>query len=764
LAYLDEVRLAPEDAETLATKIEESEFATGLVHRIRRATRQLRLGAPKVDAKGMGLDANTVAEYLDNVFAEDRVADFERVCLESDVHLSEVASCHQILTLVLGVRADVDPALRDRIYALGDSARRNGSEPDGQADAAASRAAPTGSNGDGAVRGPKSAASLDDAVNDDAPVPPAEVAAPRPAVKVEVPDYLRAARRSSWRSSLVTVVLALVLVTAAMMAVGNLDGHHPVLGPLVRAFRERFSTSVADGAASVSKPEADESGRDQAAPRDAATSDLPNERPGRREANPAADAGTPDEGPVKTPAMPERTAVDEPAKDVLAVPATDRPSPPTESPTSDARAPDRPDGEGPRNARAGVPSSGGASGDVPDGATPLPAAPAPSDPGAAPVPSAPSAEVGRYLGGERRHLLARYDAGARNWYRLLDREVLRHQDMLLVLPSYRPQLALTSGVQCMLVGPSYVEFQSLEGVDGPVLALESAHALLDTAGVAGSRIRIKVANRHGVLTFVTADATVAISVVKPFPTGQDPGEASGAPRCRVMATSGQLEWAEAGRPAVTFQGGQQLEWSSDTIPEPRELSDPPAWIQDAETREIDRRASRELEAMLDSQRPLGLSLIEQTGHRQIEVASLAANSLCALGEFEPALTALGSDRYVSYWRPILDALRLAMVSQPEAPSKIRAWFEKHRPEDAVFLYRLLLGFTNEQLAGGDDARLVGMLEHRSIDVRVLAFENLRRITDRTYLFRPDRDPASQRRPLQDWRNALGKGEIRNPAG
>ena len=87
LAYLDDV-LDPGDAEQLGTKIQESEFASGLVHRIRNSMRRLRLGAPKLDGKGMGLDANTVAEYLDSAMSSNRVPDFEKVCERLDGSLS----------------------------------------------------------------------------------------------------------------------------------------------------------------------------------------------------------------------------------------------------------------------------------------------------------------------------------------------------------------------------------------------------------------------------------------------------------------------------------------------------------------------------------------------------------------------------------------------------------------------------------------------------------------------------------------------------
>jgi hypothetical protein len=144
LAYLDDT-LEPAEIKHIGQKVAESDAAQELVARIKQVTRKRRLTAPPATGPGARFDPNTVADYLDNELPADQVAELEKTCLESDVHLAEVASCHQILTLVLGEPALVPPTARERMYGL-----VHGREaiPFRKASAAARTAPDAGADGD----------------------------------------------------------------------------------------------------------------------------------------------------------------------------------------------------------------------------------------------------------------------------------------------------------------------------------------------------------------------------------------------------------------------------------------------------------------------------------------------------------------------------------------------------------------------------------------------------------------------------------------
>src|SRR5262245_19014924 len=115
LAWLDDT-LEPSQVREIGKQVSESPFAQELADRIHRVTRQRRLSVPSRSGPD-GTDPNLVASYLDNDLDAEAVAEFERKCLTSDVNLAEVASVHQILSL-LGQRAKVPPEVRSRMYQL----------------------------------------------------------------------------------------------------------------------------------------------------------------------------------------------------------------------------------------------------------------------------------------------------------------------------------------------------------------------------------------------------------------------------------------------------------------------------------------------------------------------------------------------------------------------------------------------------------------------------------------------------------------------
>ncbi len=98
MAWMDDT-LPPKDVRRIGRQLERSKFSQDLSHRIRRVVRQRRLTVP-----GMGtnqpVDANVVAAYLDNNLAAEVTSGFESLCLNSDVHLAEVAASHQILSVL----------------------------------------------------------------------------------------------------------------------------------------------------------------------------------------------------------------------------------------------------------------------------------------------------------------------------------------------------------------------------------------------------------------------------------------------------------------------------------------------------------------------------------------------------------------------------------------------------------------------------------------------------------------------------------------
>lgn len=726
LAYMDNV-LEPNEAEELGRKIQESEFAVGLLQRIRTVSNKVRMDAPKLDGKGMGNDANTVAEYLDSALPQDRVGDFERVCLESHKHLAEVAGCHQILTLVLGKPADVSESLRDRVYSLGHADKvLAASKP--ATGAAAAQTAKSGSNGHPAV-----AARTD----------------------AQVPDYLRAGRRSNFWQLLGTAAAVFLITALVLRLMGPFDGTHPVL----KLFGEQGAPDA--GVVAVNKPNGEaeppisensasrspaEAGvaADQAAA-DIAAEDSPLAKTAKTSAKsldvePGAPVLPPvppiSSEPAADPEASDKRTTDEPATDK---PVTDKPA------TKVASLPESPESpEATVTPPAGEPKPKA-----------LPAAPEADVP--APEPVAEAMDVGRFLSDEQ--VLAHEPKSDGLWMRLPPRAVLVAGERLVSLPAFRPQIALASGVQVTMAGESAVRLGTPNETGAATMAVDYGRLLLVTVGAAGAEVELDLAGVRGVATLVDADSALAVSVKRLLPPGVDPEGYPSTVVVELFNTFGRVTWQEAEKEPVEIPTNFVRIYVGADPPDDFGPYVAPEWIDAKSVPPIDRESQVVLERFLVGDRPLNLSLAEMLQDRRVNVRSLAARCLAALGEYEPIVSEFSDPRQYSFWTGEFQMLRQIVQRSPERAIRLRNTIERLRPDQADELYRLLWGYSADQLAKDAAATLVKQLESEHMDVRVLAIQNLMSITGAMEFYRPEKKPEESRAAIQAWKSRLAKNRI-----
>jgi len=543
LAYLDDV-LDPADKEELAQKIESSDFAKDLVHQTRDSVRRLRLSAPQVIGTGMGMDPNSVAEYLDNALAPEQVGDYERICLESDVHLAETAACHHVLTMVLGEPAEVEPRSRQRMYMIPAEARER----------RRLRAEPAH------TRGPVAEATSPNVAAVGAPM----VASRQPAeaTTFEVPEYLRS--RPWWQSRGALAALAAVLVVGtALYLVSGMMGWFGGPSDVVAVDIDvEEPPSLADTMAPRMESSTPETGvalpetslapaEDVAAPADPSTAPAetvatepalvaPANPPATGERYPAAETN-PTSQPLATPpqspppslgsappvvagettapattsspsdvgvapsATADQTAAPgvevspevPPVTDNAATVATTPPSgTETTGPVLDPSAAIPPQGDVPLDPSSATvpptvpPAEAVATADNEARIEDVPGAPAVGGTDADSetidedtVPPGPT-ELGTYLSGKT--VLLRYDEPQGGWFRVEPRSAVVAGERLLALPEFRPQVTLASGVMLDLSGGTQIVMMTGDAERGA--GLEDAPAEVPMIDILYGRI------------------------------------------------------------------------------------------------------------------------------------------------------------------------------------------------------------------------------------------------------------------------------------
>jgi hypothetical protein len=707
LAYMDGL-LEPEDAEDIRKKIEASKSATDIFHQIREGMRRLRLTAPSLSEHGSGLDPNTVADYLDNVLPGDKVPDFEKVCLESPVHLAEVAACHQILALVLGEPAEINPASRERMYRIPQVAGQ--AEEERQAAAAAAAML----SGDGLDRSP---------------------AGLKRRARPGVPEYLREPRKRRLLPIAAALLLFGGMLGILLVALRQFEPGTP-LGRLIE--RLRGQSEVAGAPEEPSEP---------AAP--PAATPSPTDSKAKEEPSPATGtgaAGKPSpEQPAPKPPPAEKGKPGEEPSAVSPAHGGGLPEKTAAGPQGKPEAPGQPRAKEVAKPPVGPEKPAGPEKTV---GPPPPVA----------EPAAQAVRIGRVFP-DALEVLLRYNADTATWTRAAPEEFLQSGQPLLALPTYRPRVVILNlGVTAELLSGTQIELLGPDAEGRPGIDVLFGRVVLKPLAQGPARLRLTGGGRSGALTLTSVESICALEVLRVQPPGEDPQTHPSGAVATLYVAQGAAVWQDdAGGRTVRLPAPAQWAFESSPAAAPKTL---PKWIVTDTVNPLDRRASATVAEAFAMDRPASLVLMEMAEHRQVEVRWLATRCLAYLGQFEPMVAALDDKTLRWQWPEYIDQLRQAAVRGPASAAAVRQALEKRYGASGLAMYRMLWGYTDRQLANKEDARLVNDLAHETLAVRVLAFWNLKEITGTGFFYRPE-DPAQKRQQaMQRWKQLQEAGGIR----
>ena len=573
-----------------------------------------------------------------------------------------------------------------------------------------------------------------------------------------------------------TLVVAFLLALVALIAMGPFNSDHPILGRFLADASS--SQDAAKGTADEELLTKDELTQETPASETTDTSGQPDSQaPPKSKSDagagqatesgaspagadaahqatepeatvpPPPDAGSgagaadsTSESPARSstfPLPPKNTSPAQPAaRDVAA--DTDSAAPPAPAPVAPAPA----DAASPTRPSDATPPAGPMDSDTSTAAPPKPAAEGTE---AAGEPE-PLAHASSDL-----HVLAGFDPASETWVRLPPNAPLTAGQKLVALPTYRPQIALNNGIQLTLVGPAAISLIEPDSSGIPGILVRYGGILAVGSGKTGTALNIRIGERQSRAVFQDLDSTLALEVQRYLPPGSNPEEVAAHRLVRGIATAGRLIWeADAEGESKIIETGQQVAMIDDSPPKITAVSPPPDWLDPKNLRPIDRDASKQLQGLLDSERPVTTSLSEQVSSRLVEVRALAIRSLALLDIYDPFVTALNSKDLRSFWPDLFNALQGSIARDAATAALVHSTFQRLRGDTGTQLYRLLWGYSPEQLAAGEAEALVKMLSNDSMDIRVLAFENLTRIAGKTNSYHPEVDPARQKRAILNW--------------
>ena len=749
LAWRDGLLTGPEQEE-LSARVAEGSVARGLLDRMEQVEQRSDVDPPKVEGRGLAADANTVAEYLENVLPAESLEAFERICLESDRHLAEVSACHAFLADTTGVRAVTTASAKPLVKAV-----------------AARLAA------GGVPRQPAAPQGRTKAVTAEQAPPPHIRIAPettsQPAAK-RSPSEKR--RSSPW----LQVAVAVGLLCVAGGGLGVVLWWDP---------GSRHAGGEAEQV--VQAPQADRlppGGDDPALPPEAApVESVAASEAAAAEAEPAANVGDlagvgtqPDDDQETTSSAtvavaPPGTPAPPPAS---GPPLASAPSPAQVSPPSSAQ----PLGIGPSVPMGGALAIAAPLAPAPDAVLPPVPAPEPPevDPSAGDAAAVGAAaqtmpSLGVVAGGPIVLIAERNQPGA--WRGCFAGEPLPADLQLLAPPASQPELDL-GGVVVRLAPRSQMVLRASDAGPEAGVDLELVFGSATVRRISGdAAATVRAGRLHWQLS--GPPSAVTLDVVLDRTPGGDPGT-DGLVTARITALEGQASWTPleaSAAPAAMPAGGLLREgtaavWTSASVGDVSVM--PAATMEEQPSERLAAAAVHQLAEAVREEGDLVRAARLLAADRRVECREVAAGTLALIGDYSAAVALLsaeatgerlGERRWRAFERSVVP---LALARGVHSAERLRQSLQSLLDaEEGDRVYRLAVGFADSDLADGGAADLVAALDDSRLVIRRYAALRLEEIVDagpRDQLrYRADAAADLRADGVRWWTGQLEKGLI-----
>ncbi len=698
LAFRDGV-LDPKDAAALEAKILDSTTAQRISKRIADEMQNRRLAPIPVDAREFGFEANLVAEFLDDTIPMETLPDMERKCLENNTLLSEIGSCHQILSRALTIPAPVAASLRQRIHNLPNNLNEKLPATKGKNRRLDSpslvKVEPTDSQPNSVSQNNSIALSATRSMRKTNVELRGTGIELNDGLGRQVPEYL-IGRDHGWlkNAALASLLLGLFVIVGAI-AIGPFDRVRNLLrksnaSPVARVVEKSRSAESTESPETISPP------------------------------NKAVDSGIKGES-------------DDPQTDIL-----ESNVPPPMPTVTGSKAP-----ETKRIELPAIPSPASSKGRMQW----LPDTKASSESIVLKLVSSETdsssywtrMSPGEYVNeGERivvpptQRTEMRVDPGVR----LL---CAGDNDLDLEKQNDTPKINLHSGRVLVFATP-----------DARTITIDmNGLELLVNFATADGSCALEVQNIWSSLTEDLTDRSKieSRSIVRLIGV-------EGELKFASKHASGQV-----GKGVLTV--GQYIDWKQGSASGIQELAEAPWWFRTSVSRPIDQLASADLQRTLAGRAPgqLETELLELTTHRRGETAALATRTRLMLGLYNGLFESegiLNRKGLHSHWQSILQQIPLSLARSKHRDSLVNG-IKIAAPNRFLSILGLLVPPSSEQLQSGSDKILVEGLSSPHLDERILAFNQLNTITGKSLGYQPDK---SQLDVITLWRKLLGKNEIR----